>query len=355
MKIRAAVAFEPGKPLEIEEVELEGPKEGECLVRLAAAGVCHTDAYTLSGADPEGVYARPMTKRRIGRWSHMMTLAAGLRLMVMVPPAAGEEAVERPVEVRIVSYNTHGLPAWIARDRPEWRFPRIGQLFSAYDVALVQEDFAHHEILRTSVSHDAILRGNDDSGLTTLLRWSPDHVVEMERVPYGSCSGWLFGASDCFADKGFLRVRLALPNGALVDLVNTHLEAGDGEDDHAVRVQQVGVLRERLRGPQPAALVLGGDLNLDWSKPRERALLEELIADLGLVDSGARPSSPWDRIDYLFLRESDGVELEVLAAGMAEEFVAEGEPLSDHPALYVHLQVTAGSDGAATGGAQQVP
>jgi S-(hydroxymethyl)glutathione dehydrogenase/alcohol dehydrogenase len=56
MKMRAAVAFEAGKPLEIEEVELAAPKEGECLVRLAAAGVCHTDAYTLSGADPEGVF-----------------------------------------------------------------------------------------------------------------------------------------------------------------------------------------------------------------------------------------------------------------------------------------------------------
>jgi S-(hydroxymethyl)glutathione dehydrogenase/alcohol dehydrogenase len=56
MKIRAAVAFEAGKPLEVEEVELAAPKEGECLVRLAAAGVCHTDAYTLSGADPEGVF-----------------------------------------------------------------------------------------------------------------------------------------------------------------------------------------------------------------------------------------------------------------------------------------------------------
>ena len=56
MKMRAAVAFEAGKPLEIEEVELEGPKEGEILVRLAATGVCHTDAYTLSGADPEGLF-----------------------------------------------------------------------------------------------------------------------------------------------------------------------------------------------------------------------------------------------------------------------------------------------------------
>ena len=56
MKIRAAVAFEAGKSLEVEEVELDGPKQGECLVRLAATGVCHTDAYTLSGADAEGLF-----------------------------------------------------------------------------------------------------------------------------------------------------------------------------------------------------------------------------------------------------------------------------------------------------------
>ena len=56
MKIRAAVAWEAGKPLEVEEIELQGPKAGECLVRLAATGVCHTDAYTLSGADPEGLF-----------------------------------------------------------------------------------------------------------------------------------------------------------------------------------------------------------------------------------------------------------------------------------------------------------
>src|SRR5262247_3879704 len=56
MKVRAAVAFEAKKPLEIEEVELAGPKQGECLVRLAASGVCHTDAYTLSGRDPSGLF-----------------------------------------------------------------------------------------------------------------------------------------------------------------------------------------------------------------------------------------------------------------------------------------------------------
>jgi S-(hydroxymethyl)glutathione dehydrogenase/alcohol dehydrogenase len=56
MKTRAAVAWAAGEPLRIEEVELEGPKAGEVLVRIAATGVCHTDAYTLSGKDPEGKF-----------------------------------------------------------------------------------------------------------------------------------------------------------------------------------------------------------------------------------------------------------------------------------------------------------
>jgi S-(hydroxymethyl)glutathione dehydrogenase/alcohol dehydrogenase len=56
MKVKAAICWEAKKPLEVEEVDLEGPREGECLVRLAASGVCHTDAFTMSGADPEGVF-----------------------------------------------------------------------------------------------------------------------------------------------------------------------------------------------------------------------------------------------------------------------------------------------------------
>ncbi len=56
MKTKAAVAFEAGKPLELIEVDLEGPKEGEVLVEIKATGICHTDAYTLSGEDPEGLF-----------------------------------------------------------------------------------------------------------------------------------------------------------------------------------------------------------------------------------------------------------------------------------------------------------
>ena len=56
MKTRAAVAWEAGQPLSIEEIDIDGPKAGEVLLRNVATGVCHTDAYTLSGEDPEGAF-----------------------------------------------------------------------------------------------------------------------------------------------------------------------------------------------------------------------------------------------------------------------------------------------------------
>src|SRR5262249_29840434 len=56
MKTRAAVAWKAGAPLTIEEVELAGPRAGEVLVEIKATGICHTDHYTLSGADLEGIF-----------------------------------------------------------------------------------------------------------------------------------------------------------------------------------------------------------------------------------------------------------------------------------------------------------
>src|SRR5450756_2000773 len=56
MKTRAAVARAPGKTLSVETVEIDGPKAGEVMVEVKATGICHTDEYTLSGADPEGLF-----------------------------------------------------------------------------------------------------------------------------------------------------------------------------------------------------------------------------------------------------------------------------------------------------------
>ena len=56
MKSRAAVAIKAGQPLEITEIDVQAPREGEVLVRMVATGVCHTDAFKLSGSDPEGIF-----------------------------------------------------------------------------------------------------------------------------------------------------------------------------------------------------------------------------------------------------------------------------------------------------------
>jgi S-(hydroxymethyl)glutathione dehydrogenase/alcohol dehydrogenase len=56
MKSRAAVAFEAGKPLQIVEIDVETPRKGEVLVKITHTGICHTDAFTLSGEDPEGLF-----------------------------------------------------------------------------------------------------------------------------------------------------------------------------------------------------------------------------------------------------------------------------------------------------------
>ena len=58
MKTRAAVARKAGSPLSLETVDIDGPREGEVLVEIKATGICHTDEFTLSGADPEGIVPR---------------------------------------------------------------------------------------------------------------------------------------------------------------------------------------------------------------------------------------------------------------------------------------------------------
>lgn len=267
--------------------------------------------------------------------------AATLAAAVVVRPEP-LRAEAGAVELRIVTYNTHGLPAWIARDDPERRFPVIGRLLDAYDLAVVQEDFFHHELLLGAITLPLRARGNEDSGLTTLARLPARVLVETQAEPYGVCSGWLFGANDCLGDKGFLRTRVELANGARVDFVNTHLDAGRADADREARRAQLEILAERLRlASAGVPLVVGGDLNLHHDDPRDRALLDRFAAALGLADSEAKPApgSAWSRIDYLLTRGGDGVAIEVLEAGMAAEFVHDGAPLSDHPALWARLRV----------------
>jgi endonuclease/exonuclease/phosphatase family metal-dependent hydrolase len=290
--------------------------------------------------------------------SRLAGICAGLLAASLAPAAsAGPDAAPaaRAVEFSVLSYNTHGLPAWVARDAPEQRFPKIGALVRAYDVALLQEDFAHHPLLREGAGDLLMERGNpsrflgsalcallcDGSGLTFLSRLPRGWTLGVESRPYDACSGWLGGANDCLATKGFQHARVLLGGALEVHFVNTHLDAGRAPEDREARRAQLEGLRGYLeQAAAGAPLVLGGDLNLDAADPADAALRDAFAASLGLEDTGASapPGGRWTRLDYLYRRDGAEVRLELLGAGEAGEFADSGAPLSDHPAIFARLR-----------------
>lgn len=256
----------------------------------------------------------------------------------------------------VLSYNTRGLPGWVAGDAPEERSPRIGALLRRFDLVLLQEDFAHHEPLRVAAALPLVQRGNDSrfagswwcallcpgSGLTFFSRLGGETLAALANVAYDACAGWLGGGSDCLATKGFQHAHLQLPGERLVHVVNTHLDAGPGEEDRVARAAQLDQLAGWIESRVgDAALVLAGDLNLDASRPEDRRLRDEFAARLGLADSGARAAqgSPWRVLDYIFVRSGAGRVIDVLEAGEERSFVHAGSPLSDHPALFARLHI----------------
>jgi endonuclease/exonuclease/phosphatase family metal-dependent hydrolase len=254
------------------------------------------------------------------------------------------------VVITVLCYNVHGLNRWLVSDDPEARMPEISSRLNAYDVALVQESWTYFDALASLAAHPVRERGNGpnppvffQSGLATFSR-APLRAVS--RGSLGACSGWLGGANDCLADKGYLHTRLRLAPGIDVDFWTLHLDAGASGSDRAAREKQLATLLERVRALSgDAPLVVAGDFNSEASSPADAALVARFADGLGLRDTGARsdPAGAFARknIDYIFVRDGRGIRFEVLRAGEAAEFTANGKPLSDHPALRARLRVNA--------------
>lgn len=266
-----------------------------------------------------------------------------IALWLAASPAAGDEFT-------VLSYNIHGLHAWVAGDDPAARAPVIGEKSNAYHVTLIQEDFSHHVALRRGARQPIVERGNPSrfgrwcsicsgSGLTILSRFEPEDLLLLEARAYRDCAGWIGGANDCLATKGFQRMRIRLPGGGELDFVNTHLDAGHSPADREARRSQLDLLRRSIEAEvEGGALILAGDLNLDAADPEDVALRDAFTAALGLSSSGARGTGRWPILDYIFYRSGGGVELEVVEAGEDAEFVHEGAPLSDHPAIFARFR-----------------
>jgi endonuclease/exonuclease/phosphatase family metal-dependent hydrolase len=279
-------------------------------------------------------------------------------------------ADDRTAAFSMLSYNVHGLFRMIAGDTPGTRSRTIGWLASRYDVAVLQEDFEYHGMIARQMHGMAMYRGNGmrpdprlvaakailfpfqlliphfsppyGAGLTTFVRDGllPEKAI-VARRRYDACNGWFTGTHDCWASKGLLRVRMQLPNGAEVDVYNTHLEAGDGRRSQAVRKRQLDDLARHIEDLSPdRAVIAAGDFNCAFSRPGDGDLLMAFRNRVGLQDSGAGPEIPfWRERDYVLYRDGAGVRLIVGEAGEATEFVNDGRALSDHPAIFARFEV----------------
>ena len=256
-------------------------------------------------------------------------------------------------KLRILVYNTHGLPEIFISDNPKKRFPVIGKKTQNFNISLLQEDYSHHEELLSGLAKESLaIRGGlgsrlmcplcTGSGLTSVFNLPKNWTVEVENQTYETCSGWLRGANDCFAYKGFQIIKITLPSNKRFFIVNTHMDAGKRNSDRAVRKKQlehiISTIKQRTT---TEALIIAGDLNLNSKNTEDVKLLENFKEELGLTDSftGHKISKKWTILDYILYKQGEELEFKIISVGEDESFITKEGPLSDHPALIIELLI----------------
>ena len=256
-------------------------------------------------------------------------------------------------KLRILVYNTHGLPEIFISDNPKMRFPVIGKKTQDFSIALLQEDYSHHEELLSGLAKESLaIRGGlggrlicpfcTGSGLTSVFNLPKNWTVEVENETYETCSGWLRGANDCFAYKGFQIIKITLPSNKRFFVVNTHMDAGKRNSDRASRERQLEQIISTIKQRTTTeALIVAGDLNLNSKNPGDVKLLENFKEELRLTDSftGHKISKKWTILDYILYKQGEELEFKIISVGEDDSFVTEEGPLSDHPALVIEVSI----------------
>ena len=256
-------------------------------------------------------------------------------------------------KLRILVYNTHGLPEIFISDNPKMRFPVIGKKTQDFSIALLQEDYSHHEELLSGLAKESLaIRGGlggrlicpfcTGSGLTSVFNLPKNWTVDVENQTYDTCSGWLRGANDCFAYKGFQLIKITLPSNKRFFIVNTHMDAGKRNSDRASRKRQLEQIISTIKQRTTTeALIVAGDLNLNSKNPEDVKLLENFKEALRLTDSftGHKISKKWTILDYILYKQGEELEFKIISVGEDDSFVTEEGPLSDHPALIIEVSI----------------
>jgi len=246
-------------------------------------------------------------------------------------------------EFSMLTYNIAGLPAALSGENPEEHIPQTSPLLNAYGLVLVQEDFWYHDLLTKDIIHPH--RSEPKVAEPTLTdlgdglnRFSQVSFDPVERTTWQQCSGAVDCGSDCMTDKGFSVARVHLSKKVSLTVYNLHMDAGDCDSDFEAREIQRQQLVADLAARTPGeAVIVAGDTNLKgWKRPRDEAILDQLLADTGLEISCRTLSCPVEIHDRIMYRSSSRLTLTPTTWSQPAEFVdSEGYDLSDHKPVRV--------------------
>jgi len=287
-----------------------------------------------------------------------LCLSTGLVASSFLGPAYSEDYKK---EISVLTYNVWGLPHPIGQ-RLEHRFKHIGQHLRRNSLGLdlvgLQECFSEHSaIIHREANFPHIVKGPTGGPLagSGLVIYSVYRVVYERGVVWKNCNGVFDQSSDCLASKGFLMVRVMIPNIGELDFYDLHADAGWNDGDVRARSSQIGQLIEFVKSEfSTNPVIIVGDFNFTARTP-DQELYRHFKDELRLTDplDGKDPSTMSarnsivrndnpdyvpQRYDFIFYRGSDKVEIAFIEGWVVEDFKdLEGGDLSDHFPVYVRL------------------
>ena len=247
--------------------------------------------------------------------------------------------------LNLLTYNIHGLNPIVAGDDPYNRIPIILSKIVEYDIIFFQENWIYdnnsfssmlqsYNVFTTSDSKffwpiNKIINSNG-AGLSLAISKSMD-VIDANEYLFKNCSGWLSKDNDCLASKGFQHLRVRI-DGKILDLYNTHFDAGRSESDKNVRLSQLNQLQKYIKANSTNyPVIIAGDLNILYESS-EYEIIDSFIIDnkFALADwSSDLSKSKFGKLDYILYKSSNGTGISLEKCKVDTNL----RSLSDHPAI----------------------
>lgn len=264
-------------------------------------------------------------------------------ILLLTACSTKDEVFSSSGQLQVLSYNIHGLPPAITDDDTTARVEAIAPLLQNYDLIGIQEDWMLE-------NHDLLLSGSgfphndyfdevlDDSKVYGAgLTWLSNHALQnIEHHFYDDCHGTVDNASDCLASKGIQQATITM-DGSTITILNTHLEAGNGDTDQGIRQAQIEhIISLDVKTP----VILMGDFNLHPEDDADLAILEQLESIGGFQNACWVLDCPEpNHIDQIWFRSNESISLTALSWSRPTDFVDDnGVPLSDHPPIAANIQ-----------------